>query len=314
MALHRRYEAGLFRARRSLERLERDVRIEGAITRFGGLAIAREVERTVEKRENHWRCGVSGNRRRIRSRDRESQQLATEQVDVVDDVPPLLRRQRRSEPRHRRAAHSNRDDIVGKRRCELGSEFSDAGRGRRRAQRVRGRPVTGPRHAVTRRAALDEQRVPLGRIERALWKIHRPGRPERRGKMLMKLSYYCRRFSLRDRGNNAVEDRPRRHGIVAAKPGCDLFGVGQEPVSLVELILRDEFSVLVNRLRVLLGGDTDDARKTFCRIFLGGQRNGCDERQDRDTDPSQKSMIHCRVNLSGFVVEAIVGARAPTSI
>jgi len=79
--------------------------------------------------------------------------------------------------------------------------------------------------------------VSLGRIERALWKIHGARGPERSGKMLVKLLYHGRRFSLRDRCDHAVENRPRRRGVVAVEAGCDLFGVGQEAVGLVEFIL-----------------------------------------------------------------------------
>src|ERR1700682_1075153 len=48
VAFHRRNEAGLLRARRSLERLERDVCIEGAIAGLCRLTVSREIECAVE--------------------------------------------------------------------------------------------------------------------------------------------------------------------------------------------------------------------------------------------------------------------------
>ncbi len=53
VSFHGGDEAGLFGARRRLERLERDVCIERAVTSFGGLPGACKVECAVEQRENH---------------------------------------------------------------------------------------------------------------------------------------------------------------------------------------------------------------------------------------------------------------------
>ena len=88
VALHRRDQSGLLRARRRLQRLERDVRIECTVARFGSLTLPREVECAVEQRENDRRRAVASNRSRI-SRRWQNQLLAAERVDVADDVPAL---------------------------------------------------------------------------------------------------------------------------------------------------------------------------------------------------------------------------------
>ena len=51
--LHRRDQARLLGARGCLERLERDVRVEGTVARLGRLARARKIERAVEECEDH---------------------------------------------------------------------------------------------------------------------------------------------------------------------------------------------------------------------------------------------------------------------
>ena len=97
------------------------------------------------------------------------------------------------------------------------------------------------------------------RVERSFGKIHRAGSPERGEKVLVKLSYHCRRLSGGDCRDHAVEGRSRLRGIIPRESGCYLARVGEEPVSLVELVLGNEFTARVDRLRVLLDGDTNDA-------------------------------------------------------
>ena len=75
----------------------------------------------------------------------------------------------------------------------------------------------------------------------------------------MKLSHRYRWFSRSYRPEKAVENRSRSRGIVAGQSSRDLPGIGEESVSLVELFLGDELPALVDRLRVLLDGDSNDA-------------------------------------------------------
>jgi hypothetical protein len=97
------------------------------------------------------------------------------------------------------------------------------------------------------------------RVEWTLWKIHRAGCPERAEKMLIELSHHRRWFSGGHCRGETVEDRSRSYGIIAGQPHGNLSGIGEETGSFVELLFRDELTALVDCLRVLLDGDTDDA-------------------------------------------------------
>ncbi len=99
----------------------------------------------------------------------------------------------------------------------------------------------------------------FGRVQRNFRQIHCASVAERRGKALVNQSYCCWRLPFRDGSGQSVENRPRARRVIAGQSSRDLFGVGEEPVCLVELIFRDELTVLVDRLRVLLDGDTNDA-------------------------------------------------------
>src|SRR3954470_6134936 len=116
-----------------------------------------------------------------------------------------------------------------------------------------------------------------------------------------------RRLFAGDGVDERVEDRACRRRVVAPEPGGNRSRVAQKSGGLVVLIFGDEFSLIVDRLGVLFDGDTDDAGETLCWVFLRGRRSGRKERQNQDTDPSRKSTIHCRVNLSGLHKEAIAG-------
>ena len=106
MPFHCRDEAGLLGTRRSLERLEGNVGVESAIARLRGFAFARKVERAIEQRQNHRRRRVAHYRRRITS-GWNFHWLAAQRVDVVDDVPALLRREHPGHAGHGRPANSH---------------------------------------------------------------------------------------------------------------------------------------------------------------------------------------------------------------
>src|ERR1700682_2695037 len=111
-------------------------------------------------------------------------------------------------------------------------------------------------------------------VERAFRKIHRSSRPQRCGKMLVELSHGRRWFSRGHGGGKTVQDRSRFRSVIAGQSRGHLSGISEKPVSLVELVLRYELAAIVDGLRVLLDGNTNDTGKTFCRVFLGGQ-SGC---------------------------------------
>jgi len=125
---------------------------------------------------------------------------------------------------------------------------------------------------------VEKKLVPLVDAEWALRQIHRAGRSKRCGEQSMQLTHFRWRLPYSNRIGKAVQNGSGGWRAVASQPARDLFGVDEKPGCFREFILRYQLAGFVDRFGVLFDGYTDDAGESLCRIFLGGQRGGRDER------------------------------------